>query len=60
MAPDFSLQPLLVSEERGRHYVQGSMCALRETRQARARPAPCVTPIRRYGASNLFTISYLS
>ena len=42
MAQDFSLQRVLVTEERSGHYGRGSMCALEGKRQARACPAPSV------------------
>ena len=42
LAQDFPLQGVLVTEGRSRNTVQGSMCALKRKRQARARPAPSV------------------
>ena len=42
MAQDFSLQRVLVTEERSGHYGRGSMCALKGKKPARVRPAPSV------------------
>ena len=56
MAPDFSLQRVLVTEERSRNYVQGSMCALKGKRQARVRPTPCVTASRQKRTNKLLKI----
>ena len=53
MAPDFRLQRVLATEERSGHYVRGSMCALKAKRQARARPAPCVTASRQNSTNKL-------
>ena len=51
MAQEFFPQRVLASEERSGHYVRGSMCALREKGQARARPAPSVAAIPSNGAN---------
>ena len=42
MAQEFSLQRVLVTEERSGFYGRGSMCALKGKGQARACPAPSV------------------
>jgi hypothetical protein len=51
MAQDFFLQRVLATEERSRNTIRGSMCALREKEQARARPAQSV-PASPYNRAN--------
>ena len=57
MAQDFSLQRVLVTEERSGHYGRGSMCALEGKRQARACPAQsdCFAPLKK--TNNVLKIS---
>ena len=60
MAQDFFLQRVLASEGRSGFYVRGSMCALKEKRQARARPAPSVPACRQNKANKVLKINGLS